>query len=72
MMDYKSKYYRVLATLWIVVIIGGIFLWNIHSTLNNTHKEVVELEKRKDHELIQAYHDAGWLPYEKTEKRSTK
>jgi len=66
--DYKKKYYRVLTTLWVVMIIGGIFLWNIHSTLDEIDQEIVKMEQRKEQELIQAYHDAGWLPYEKTKR----
>ncbi len=68
MKDYKKKYYRVLTTLWVVMIIGGIFLWNIHSTLDEIDQEIVKMEQRKEQELIQAYHDAGWLPYEKTKR----
>lgn len=62
--DYKKKYYRVLATLWIVLIIGCLFMWNIHNTLDEIYVELEIMDKNTNAEIIKAYKDNGWVPYE--------
>ena len=66
-MDYKSKYQRLLATFWIMILIGSCFFWHIFGVLNRLDADVKDF---KTQQMIQMYIDSGWIPpYEKTKKK---
>jgi hypothetical protein len=69
MINYKSRYYRLLATFWIMIIVGACFFWNIWGTLTRLDKDIHDFKTQQE---IQMYIDSGWVaPYDQT-KRMTK
>ncbi len=65
-MRYKSKYYRLLATFWIMIVVGAIFFFNIWGTLNRLD---IDIRDFKTQQMIQMYIDSGCMPpYDQTKK----
>lgn len=64
-MDYKSKYNRLLATFWIMLLVGAYFFWYMFGTLNRLDKEIQDF---KTQQTIQMNMEAGWIPYDHTNR----
>lgn len=59
-MKYKSKYYRLLTTFWIMMIVGSIFFFRIWGKLDKLDADIKDFKTQK---MIQMYIDSGWIPY---------
>lgn len=64
--EYKTKYYRALIFLWIILTIGLIFFYIINKKLTVLETEITDFKIQKN---IQLYIDSGWMPPYKRIKR---
>ncbi len=65
-MEYKEKYYRLLVTFWVMLIIGLCFFGYTFKTLDQLDKNIKDFKIER---TIQTFIAAGWIPYEKTKRR---
>ncbi len=57
--NYKRRYYKAMATLWIIFFGSLFFFWNIHSILNTMEKNIQAFGNKQQAEI---YIEAGWMP----------
>lgn len=67
--EYKTKYYRTLIFLWVILTIGLIFFYIINKKLTVLETEITDFKIQKN---IQLYIDSGWMPPYKRIKRKNK
>jgi len=57
--NYKKKYNRAVAIIWIMFLGSLFFFWNIHSILNTMEKDIQAFGNKQQAEI---YIEAGWMP----------
>lgn len=63
--DYKSRYYRLLVTFWIMIVIGSCFFGYMFHTLNQLDKDIQKFDQdSKTKEIIEIYIENGWMPHD--------
>lgn len=63
--DYKGRYYRLLATFWIMIVVGLCFFWHMFGVLNRLDKDIQEFKTK---EIIEIYIENGWMPPDHTKR----
>lgn len=62
-MNYKVGFWVLLIFICLVMFPG---LYFIHTSIDNIQNDLHNLDQKSEVEIIRAYKDAGWLPFDKT------